>query len=82
MVQALIDGERDPEVLADLAGQKLRLRHDALVEALTGRLNGHHAFRCAVILRLLDELSVLAGEVTSRIGTVLAPFSLTRSGTW
>ena len=74
MVQALIDGERDPEVLADLAEQKLRLEHDALVEALTGRLNGHHAFRCAIILRRVDELSVLIEEVTSRIDTVLAPF--------
>lgn len=75
MMQALIDGERDPQVLADLAKQKLRLKHDALVEALTGRFNDHHAFLCAIILRRIDELSAVIEEVTARIDTELAPFA-------
>lgn len=75
MMQALIDGERDPHVLADLAKQKLRLKHDALVEALTGRFNDHHAFLCAIILRRIDELSAVIEEVTARIDTELAPFA-------
>jgi transposase len=75
MLQALIDGERDPQVLADLAKQKLRLKHDALVEALTGRFNDHHAFLCAIILRRIDELSAVIDEVTARIDTELTPFA-------
>ena len=62
MMQALINGERDPEILADLAKQKLRLKHDALVEALTGRFNEHHAFLCGIILRRIDELSAVIEE--------------------
>jgi transposase len=72
---ALIDGERDPEILADLAKQKLRLKHDALVEALTGRFNENHAFLCGIILRRIDELTAVIEEVTSRIDTELAPFA-------
>lgn len=75
MMQALIEGERDPEILAELAKQKLRLKHDALVEALTGRFNDHHAFLAGVILRRIDELSAVIDEVTSRIDTELAPFA-------
>ena len=45
------------QILADLAKQRLRLKHDALVEALTGRFSDHHAFLCAMILRRIDELA-------------------------
>ncbi|MEO5317574.1 transposase [Arthrobacter sp. CC3] len=73
MLQALLYGERDPQVLADLAKQKLRLKHDALVVALTGRFNDHHAFHCAIILRRIDELSAVTKEMTARIDIELAP---------
>lgn len=36
MVEALIAGERDPQLLADLARGRMRAKHDARVEALTG----------------------------------------------
>lgn len=74
-MQAFIDGERDPQVLADLAKQKLRLKHDVLVEALTGRFNDHHAFLCAIILRRIHKLSAVIEEVTVRIDTELASFA-------
>jgi transposase len=44
MRQALIDGEHDPAVLADLAKRRLRAKIPELTEALTGRFNDHHAF--------------------------------------
>jgi hypothetical protein len=43
MLEALIAGERDPEVLAGLARGKLKARHGALAEALAGRFDDHHA---------------------------------------
>lgn len=37
LMQALIDGERDPQVLADLAKQKLRLKQYVPVHCPSGR---------------------------------------------
>ena len=42
MVQALIAGERDPRVLADLAKAGVRGKTDALAEAWTGMFTSHH----------------------------------------
>ena len=44
MLEALIAGQRDPAVLADLAKRQLRKKIPALTEALQGRFNDHHAF--------------------------------------
>ena len=43
MIEALIAGERDPKVLADLARGKLNAKRAALLEALNGRFDDHHA---------------------------------------
>src|SRR3712207_9342562 len=42
MLGALIAGERDPRVLAQLARGKMRIKIPQLVEALTGHLDGQH----------------------------------------
>ena len=44
MLQALVEGQRDPSVLAELAKRRLRAKIPALIEALTGRFSEHHAF--------------------------------------
>ena len=48
MLEALIAGQRDPAVLAELAQRRMRQKIPALTEALTGRFTDHHAFmtRC------------------------------------
>ena len=43
MLQSLIDGQRDPTTLADLAKRRLRFKIPELTEALTGWFNAHHA---------------------------------------
>lgn len=60
MLEALIAGERDPDKLADLARGKLRRKHDALREALLGRLTQHHAF---MLRGLLDHIAFLEGQI-------------------
>src|SRR5674536_345617 len=50
MIAALIASERDPRVLADLAKGRLRVKHTALIEALTGRFDEHHAELAAILL--------------------------------
>lgn len=43
MIEALIAGERDPEVLADMALTRMRPKIGDLREALVGRFDDHHA---------------------------------------
>jgi len=50
MLQAPIDGRRDPSALADLAKRRLRTKIPELTE-LTGRFSDHHAFWPACLWR-------------------------------
>ncbi len=74
MLQALIEGERDPAVLADLAKRRLRSKIPTLTEALTGRFTEHHAFLVGVHLDLIDRHTAAIGDVTARIEVMIEPF--------
>jgi transposase len=50
MIEALIRGERDPRVLAQLARGRMRIKHAALIEALHGRFDDHHAELARILL--------------------------------
>lgn len=66
MLAALIDGEADPDVLADLAKGKMRIKIPELTEALTGSFDVHHARLGSAMLRRLDSVELaqsLLGEV-------------------
>lgn len=67
MIEALISGERDPLVLADLALGKARARLVGLREALTGRFDEHHAFLARRALDHLDRLNAEVDTFTARI---------------
>ena len=62
MLQALIDGQRNPAALADLAKRRLRAKIPELTEALTGRFNDHHAFLAQMYLDAIDQRSQAIGE--------------------
>ncbi len=72
MIEALIAGERDPEVLAGLARGRLRVKHAALVEALTGRFDDHHAELARMLLEQIDALSAKIDALTLRVEQLLA----------
>src|SRR5262249_29001949 len=55
MVEALIAGHRDPRALANLARGRMRSKHAALVEALTGRFDDHHAELAKILLTQIDS---------------------------
>ena len=74
MLQALIDGQRDPVVLADLAKRRLRSKIPALTEALTGRFTDHHVFLTRLHLDLIDRHTTAIAEITARIEVVIEPF--------
>ena len=72
MLEALIAGERDPEVLAGLARGRMRSKHDRLVQALTGKFDDHHAELARMLLDQIDALSAQIGTLTTRIGELIA----------
>jgi transposase len=74
MLEALIDGVRDPIELADLAKRRLRNKIPELVEALTGRFNEHHAFLARMHLDLIDQRTKAIEDLTARIEVVIEPF--------
>ena len=67
MIKAMIAGERDPAVLAGLARTRMRSKHDALVEALTGMFAGHHADLAQL---LLDQIGFLDQKITWLTGRI------------
>lgn len=75
MLEALIQGTTDAEVLADLARGTLRKKLPALRQALSGRFRAHHGFLVAQILGHLDALDEAIETVSGQIDVVIAPFS-------
>jgi transposase len=67
IMAALIAGARDPVVLADLARGSLRSKTARLIEALTGRFTGHHAFLLTQMLNRVDAITADIAAVQARI---------------
>ncbi len=72
MLEALIAGERDPKVLADFALGKMRPKRPALIEALTGRFDDHHAYLARVLLDEIDALTAKIDQLTTRVDALVA----------
>ena len=72
MLEALIAGQRDPEVLADLALGKMRKKTAALREALTGRFDAHHAELARMLLDEIDGLGDKIDRLTVRVDELVA----------
>jgi transposase len=72
MINALIGGERDPRVLAELARGPMRGKRAALVEALTGRFDDHHGELAELLLDEIDALTAKAERLTRRIEELIA----------
>src|SRR6266545_2039805 len=79
MLEALVAGTHDPDVLAELAKGKLRAKLPELREALHGRFRGeHHGLLVAQILAHIDYLDETIAFLSERIEQLIAPFSRER----
>lgn len=79
MLEALVAGTHDPEVLAELAKGRLRRKLPELREALIGRFRSdHHGLLVAQILAHIDYLDETVATLSARIEQVIAPFSRER----
>jgi transposase len=78
MLEALIAGQTDPTVIADMAKRTLRRKIPDLTEALVGRFTEHHAFMARLFLDRIDAHSADIGRLDERIEEAMAPFRLAR----
>jgi transposase len=75
MMAALIAGERDPKVLAEMARTRLRVKIPQLVEAFTGHFDDHHRFLLAQMLARIDGIDADIAVLDEQIETLLIPFA-------
>lgn len=71
ILQALIDHESDPAVMAQLARGRLRNKIEALTEALTGRVNDHHRFMVEFRLGRIDAATTDIDTLDQRIDNLV-----------
>jgi transposase len=74
MLEALVAGERDPKVLAQLARTRMRAKLGQLTEAFTGHFTDHHAFLLATMLGRIDQASADIATLEAKIEEQIAPF--------
>ena len=78
MLKALVAGQRDPQVLAELARGRLRAKLPQLRHALRGRFGDHHALLVGLALEHLEHLEQAIATLDARVDAVIAPFAVAR----
>lgn len=74
MLEALIAGEQDPAVLAEMARGRMRSKRPELQRALDGRLLGQHRILLQHLLAHIDFLEQSLAELEAEIERCLVPF--------
>jgi transposase len=74
MIEALITGERDPAVLANLARGRMRTKIPELTLACAGRFSDQHALMCTLHLEHIDHLADMIARLDTRIDEATLPF--------
>ncbi len=72
MLKALVAGERDPVVLAELSKGIMRKKIPALREALRGRFGDHHALMIGMALEHTEYLERSIARLDTQIDTLFA----------
>jgi transposase len=73
MLDALVAGTTDPEILADLARRQMRKKIPALRAALEGHFDAHHALWIGAILRHIDFLDEQIDRLSDAIEEQIRP---------
>jgi len=73
IMAALIDGQRDPQVLANMAKGRLRAKLSDLEEALDGMFTTLHGFSLQNMLSNVDHLGKMIDQVEAELRKLLVP---------
>ena len=79
MILALLEGEKDPAQIADLARRSLRGKIPELQKALEGHLTEHHRFLLRLLWKELTQQEALIAELEAKIEERTRSF---RSSRW
>jgi len=74
MLLALLAGEEDPAILAELARGKMRGKRDLLKQALQGQVKSHHRFLISEQLAHIEALDEEIAHLSAQIAERLRPF--------
>ena len=74
MIAALCAGERNPDVLAELARGRLRKKIPDLRQALHGRFREHHALMIGLCLDHTTHLEAAIARLDAEVDRVMTPF--------
>ena len=74
ILQALVAGQTDPQVLADLAKGQLRKKTRQLQQALAGTLRPHHRVVVTELLSQMDYLEEAVARLDAQITELMVPF--------
>lgn len=78
MLKALVAGERDPEVLAEMARKSMRGKIPQLRQALRGHFTDHHALLIGLALDHVEHLEGAIASLDAEVDRVIAPFAKAR----
>lgn len=74
MLEALVKGETDEQVLSDMAKGQLKKKKAELRQVLRGGVQDHHRFQIRLLLNLVDEIEDQVFELDMRIAKYLEPY--------
>jgi len=80
MIQAMIDGVRQPNKLAELAGKQIKATPKELYDALHGRLTDHHRFLLELHLKQWDNIDGMIRKLDVEIDQRIARMEATTEG--
>ncbi len=73
-LNALIQGETDPEVLASLGSKRLKAPRSKLVESLRGHVTDHHRFMLRLHLDQVNHTERTLARLDEQVVALLEPF--------
>ena len=78
MLKALIAGERDTDVLAEMAKGRMRVKIPELRQALRGRFREHHALLIGLSRDHVEHLEAAIARLDAQVEEVMVPFAEAR----
>jgi len=78
ILDALCDGERDPEVLAAMAKGRLKVKIGFLRQCVPGRFNSFHAAMTRELLAHIDYITTAEHRLDEQIDRLMVPFAEAR----